>query len=89
MGEPTLTPKECVLVDNPDVCPYSKEQIDICRKHSLPIMGAIMCNTAAHRDTTTCKTVPEFPAFCNVVTKTCVTGLRQSKEDFEALETRK
>lgn len=75
-----------IFVGDMDKCKHSKDQVSICKKLGLEIKGAILCNDKEHENTEACHQVPAFPSFCNIDTKVCVSGLRESMDDFHELQ---
>jgi hypothetical protein len=75
-----------ILVGDLDIDPYTKPQIDICKNMNLPLKGAILCSDKDHKDSPACFQVPAFPAFCNVDSKMCISGMRETAEHFEDLQ---
>jgi hypothetical protein len=75
-----------IFVGDTQYDPYSQEQVDICKNLHLPLKGAILCNDENQKKSEACQKVPAFPCFCNIETSVCVSGLRETLEDFEDLQ---
>ena len=75
-----------IFVGNVDICEHSKKQVEVCKTLNLPVRGAILCNDPEHAKSEACQKVPAFPSFCNLKSNVCVAGLRESMEQFHALE---
>ena len=72
-----------ILVADTETCPYSKQQIDFLKKENIEIKGAILCNEPQNKDTSICKNIEAFPAFCNIQTNNCSIGLKTKLEDIK------
>tara|TARA_B100001741_G_C16554059_1_gene601292 strand:- start:2006 stop:2293 length:288 start_codon:yes stop_codon:yes gene_type:complete len=82
----SFKPEEWIFVGDMNVCPHSKNQVDICNTLDLKIKGAILCHEDKYSDSEPCKQVPAFPSFCNVNSQVCISGLRESLDDFNELQ---
>ena len=49
------------------------------------LQGRIDCSDDANTFSQLCRDVTHFPAFCNVPTKTCVYGMRDTAESLQEL----
>lgn len=74
-----------VLVGDIEKCEHTKKQVEICKGMKMPLKGAILCNDPQHAETEACFKVPAFPCFCDTKTSLCVSGLRETAEDFDEL----
>tara|TARA_B100001778_G_scaffold306306_1_gene285546 strand:+ start:496 stop:774 length:279 start_codon:yes stop_codon:yes gene_type:complete len=81
-----FTASEWILVGNKDECPYTTEQIKIVQKNNYEIKGAILCDQIDDKNKEICHNIPNFPSFCNMKTNICVSGLRETPEDFQNLQ---
>lgn len=81
-----FNPQEWIVVVDSEICTHSKAQVDICNKMDLKIKGAILCNDKEHSNSQPCQQVPAFPSFCNINSQVCISGLRETAEDFEELQ---
>lgn len=75
-----------VLVGDFEIDPYTRQQIDICKNLNMPLKGAIICSEQDHKDSPACFQVPAFPAFCNVESQMCISGMREIPEHFKDLQ---
>ena len=82
----TFDAEKWIFVGDTDMCDYSKFQVDICKSLELPLKGAILCNDEQQRESEACQKVPAFPCFCNIETSVCISGLRETIEDFQELQ---
>ena len=78
--------EEWIFVGDMNVCEYSKPQVQVCNELGLKIHGAILCNDDQQKNSEACRQVPAFPAFCNKHTNICVSGLRETQELFDELQ---
>ena len=67
-------------------CAHSETQIKALQELKYDIKGGIMCNEEKNKNIDACKQIEYFPTFCNTLTKTCVSGLRTTKEEFYKLQ---
>lgn len=75
-----------IFVGDLEECAHSKKQVEICKSMKLPLKGAILCNDKDHAESEACVKVPAFPCFCNVESHLCVAGLRETSDQFDALQ---
>ena len=75
-----------VFIGDTEICPFSKQQIEICKDLNLDLKGGILCNESENKDSDACKQVSSFPCFCNIHTKVCVPGLRDTIEEFYEMQ---
>ena len=85
MGE-SFDAEKWIFVGDTEYCDHSKHQVDVCKGLELPLKGAILCNDEKQRESEACQKVPAFPCFCNVETSVCISGLRETMEDFYELQ---
>lgn len=83
--EMSFDAEKWVLVGDKTVDPHTSTQIEIIKDKDIKIKGAILCDDEKQKDSEACK-LPAFPTFCNVDTQICVAGLRETEEQFEALQ---
>ena len=83
----TFDPRKFVLVGDTDVCEHTSEQLERCSRMEMDLKGVILCNEPRHADTDACKKIAAFPAFCNVETNMCASGLRETQSEFDELAT--
>lgn len=75
-----------VFVGDFETCPYSKKQVEFCKNNNMNIKGAILCHEDKFSNSDACNKIPHFPSFCNVDTNVCISGLRETKEQFAELQ---
>jgi hypothetical protein len=73
-----------VVVDDDS---FSQQQKNICKELKPSLKGIIDCNDIDNTNTSTCRNVLNFPAFCHVPTDSCVYGVRQTLESINILPT--
>ena len=81
-----LDAENWVLVGDTDIDQYTQPQIETCKKMNLNLKGVILCNDENQKNTNACFQVPAFPAFCNLESKICLSGLRQTEEEIADLQ---
>ena len=81
-----LSPDTWALVVDPDVCPHSKHQIEVARDLGVPLKGAVFCNDKTQGESAACQQAPAFPLWCNIKTKACVAGLRETCDQLAELK---
>lgn len=74
------------LVVDPEVCPYSKPQVEAARDLGVPLKGVVFCNDKLQGKSSVCDRAPAFPMWCNVRTQECVTGLRSTCQEIAELK---
>lgn len=82
----TFDAEKWIFVGDTEHCEYSKQQVQICKDLNLPLKGAILCNDENQRESEACQKVPAFPCFCNIETSVCISGLRETEDDFKELQ---
>jgi len=75
-----------VLIGDTEICPFTKQQINICKELKVEIKGAILCNESENQKSEACKNVASFPSFCNIETKVCIPGLKETLGDFQEIQ---
>ena len=78
---------EWALIVDLEVCPHSKTQIQAAKDMELPLKGAILCHLPEHAETEACLQAPAFPMLCNTKTNKCFSGLRDTCDLIQELET--
>tara|TARA_Y100000746_G_C15432687_1_gene419331 strand:- start:387 stop:707 length:321 start_codon:yes stop_codon:yes gene_type:complete len=77
---------EWVLVADTDICTHSREQIQVLQTLDQKVKGAILCNETQHENSAPCQQVPAFPAFCNLESQFCFSGLRTDQTLLDEIQ---
>ena len=75
-----------ILVGDRNICEHTRMQLDIFQNLNVTIKGALFCDSDQHVNHDACTQVPAFPAFCNVNTNICVSGLREDLQSLDDLQ---
>lgn len=74
--------KWILVVDNDA---HSNKQVEICKKEKPALYGMVDCSELDNAFVDICHSVTHFPAFCNVESRGCVYGVRETEEEFATL----